>query len=935
MKTKLEGNFIEVNGKQYFPMAYRSFRPAAKTVKNFYEKGIKLFSIFPSGIINALGEPYSQFGEVWVGEGEYNFENLDRQIDMFLENAPDSLFSLMVHLDTRDWFLEKYPECKNSFTTINQSCNFKKWVDEAERFMTDMIAHINEVYPEKMYAVFLFSGYTCEWFSEFGENTLSPTENFINAYKEYTGDSKAALPTMEEVLKTEHGVFRDPIRQENPLNYWKFHNEQVTKMICRMANTVKQQCGCLVGVFYGYLIGLSNGVISRGHNDLKRILNCPDIDLLFAPANYLFRARSSTSGSFIPLESLKLHNKRYYHEIDNTTHLVNNQKQAQILQRSGHRRFNDFHETISYFRRENAFSLAHGQGCWWFDMFSGWYDDEHVMNEIKKIKDINDYMGEKDLSSAAEIAVFTDQTSNYYLNINGDLTYSLVTEQAEELYRLGTPWDSFLADDIANENIGDYKLYIFLNLFNPSDTIIKKITQLREKGKSFLFLYAPGYISDNGFSLESMSSLTGLDFEYSGLDFVDKAVTQDGEEFGFCSQTSPSFTVKGKNTLAVYKGTDIPALVTDEREDSFTAWSGVGAVKASLLKRLAKKAGVFIYSDSTDPVFINKSLFGLYAAKKGDRTIHMPKHAVLKSLYSDEVYSGKSIIIPCNDDEMKLFELSYLPKTEMRNKNTMNIDKLPTVEMLRTINNENRRVFDAVDDCIESIALAVEAAANSFQNNGRLIYVGAGTSGRLGVVDAAECPPTFGAPQGQVMALIAGGDEAMVRAAEGFEDSEAAGRADISRLNLTSNDTVIGISAAGNAAYVVGAMKAARESGSVTVSLTCNEDTKVMEYSDILIVTDTGAEALTGSTRMKAGTAHKLVLNLISTGAMIKTGKVYENLMINVQPSNKKLLDRCIRIICELTGVSYKRAEAELRNADNSIRTAVDNIKGNNVKKSR
>ncbi|NLG53425.1 MAG: N-acetylmuramic acid 6-phosphate etherase [Clostridiales bacterium] len=266
-------------------------------------------------------------------------------------------------------------------------------------------------------------------------------------------------------------------------------------------------------------------------------------------------------------------------------------------------------------------------------------------------------------------------------------------------------------------------------------------------------------------------------------------------------------------------------------------------------------------------------------------------------------------------------------KTEMRNPKSIYIDKMDTIDILKTINTEDRSVPLAVFDVIEDIAKAVDMIAEALDNGGRLIYVGAGTSGRLGVLDAAECPPTFGIDKKIVIPVIAGGSAALTSASEDKEDNAEQGRADIEALGITNRDIVVGISASGGAAYVIAAMKSARAAGAHTVGIICNKGSEMEKISDIAITPDTGPEVITGSTRLKAGTAQKLILNMLSTGAMIKTGKVYENYMINLKPVNKKLLDRCIRIITDITGTDRIRAEAELRLANGSIREAIDSIK--------
>lgn len=266
--------------------------------------------------------------------------------------------------------------------------------------------------------------------------------------------------------------------------------------------------------------------------------------------------------------------------------------------------------------------------------------------------------------------------------------------------------------------------------------------------------------------------------------------------------------------------------------------------------------------------------------------------------------------------------------TEMRNEKTVHIDKASAIEMLQMMNEENRRAVEAVGEELEQISAVVEKTADSFSKGGRLIYIGAGTSGRLGILDAAECPPTFGVDENTVIGIIAGGEQCMTKASEGAEDNEEAGRRDLAERNVTDKDIVVGISAAGNAAYVIGALQLAKEKGAFTVSLVCNRGCKMDGLSDISIVTETGPEVITGSTRLKAGTAQKLVLNMLSTGAMIKTGKVYENYMINVKPVNRKLRERCIGIIGGITGEDAEQAEKALDAANGEISGAIELIRG-------
>lgn len=266
-------------------------------------------------------------------------------------------------------------------------------------------------------------------------------------------------------------------------------------------------------------------------------------------------------------------------------------------------------------------------------------------------------------------------------------------------------------------------------------------------------------------------------------------------------------------------------------------------------------------------------------------------------------------------------------KTEMRNQKTYGIDKMSTSEMLRIINDENAAVTQAVDSALPQIAVVCDAAVEAIKSGGRVFYIGSGTSGRLGVCDAAECPPTFGVPYDLFNGIIAGGEKCMFKAAENAEDNAETAISDLKARNFSSNDILIGISASGSAAYVISAVNYAKSIGAKTVSVTNNPDTELGNAADIDICADTGPEVITGSTRMKAGTAQKIILNMISTATMVKCGCVYENLMIYLRPTNKKLRKRMIRIVTEILECSEKKAEELLEANDWNIRSAVEGDK--------
>lgn len=261
--------------------------------------------------------------------------------------------------------------------------------------------------------------------------------------------------------------------------------------------------------------------------------------------------------------------------------------------------------------------------------------------------------------------------------------------------------------------------------------------------------------------------------------------------------------------------------------------------------------------------------------------------------------------------------------TESRNPASANIDTLTTQEMLQVINQQDQLVALAVEKTLPQIAQAVDAIAAAFAQGGRLIYMGAGTSGRLGILDASECPPTYGSDPNMVIGLIAGGHKAILKAVENAEDNRELGKADLVGLNLSACDVVVGIAASGRTPYVIAGMEYAQSVGAKVVSLACNPGCPMEAHADIVITPVVGPEVVTGSSRMKAGTAQKLVLNMLTTGAMIKSGKVFGNLMVDVEATNAKLIQRQTNIVVEATGVSAEEAEQALSACNRHCKTAI------------
>ena len=272
-----------------------------------------------------------------------------------------------------------------------------------------------------------------------------------------------------------------------------------------------------------------------------------------------------------------------------------------------------------------------------------------------------------------------------------------------------------------------------------------------------------------------------------------------------------------------------------------------------------------------------------------------------------------------------MIELEKL-STEENNPNSKDIELQNSLEVVRRINEEDKKVAFCVEKELESISRLIDAILSRYEKETRIIYVGAGTSGRLGILDASECPPTYGVSFEKVQGIIAGGNEAIFKAKENAEDSPELGKQDLVNINLTKNDVVIGLAASGRTPYVLGAIEYANSVGAVTGSITCSKNSDLSKVSQYPIEVPVGAEIVTGSTRMKAGTAQKMILNMISTTLMIKLGKVFSGYMVDVKTSNQKLVERAKRIIMKTTGADYEIASSVLKKAGNDVKTAISMI---------
>jgi len=664
---------LQINGESYLPISYRSFYPQAGTVKSFYEKGFSLYQLFPSGILCSLKIPYSQCGEVWTGEGEYNWDNLRNHIEMFLQSAPDAKFALLVHLDTRDWYLAEHPKALDSFHNLAQMCRDAGWRNSAVRFLQDIVDFVEREYPERVYALHLFAGHTCEWYAHYPQEGLAESKQLTESYRDYF-QTDGDVPNHRDLTGSAQGIFRHPVKNQKAVDFWRFYNDIIAETICYFAHKAKEITNgrLLTGVFYGYTMCFSHGY-QRGHSAFHKVLSCPDVDIIFAPAAYRpFRGPDAGCGFNLAVDSIRFHKKLYLHEIDNTTSLTTHIPFANAVQ-GLHQRPDSLEDTVSYCRRETARALEHGGGYWWFDMWDGWFADEQLMEALSHIKKASKAVYAAGTRSVAEIAVFIDADSTHYLadgethdtvyitnEREGGLAvqYSTVYAQQEEWNKVGAPVNYFDSQDLLHPDFShsQYKLYVFPNLYAPSAELKTAIAKLRAAGKSCLFLYAPGFIDGEECSVDAMEKLTGIQFSVADPE-TDSAISSDGCQWGGEPGITPLFTAATGEVLAKYSKTGEPAGVVNTRDHGLDAWFGVGPVPASILRKIAKQAGVFIWYDGDDPVYINEGMLGIYSPNGGERTIRLPADCKLVSLYTDEEYETQNckVTLFFQPKELKLF----------------------------------------------------------------------------------------------------------------------------------------------------------------------------------------------------------------------------------------------------------------------------------------
>ncbi len=646
MQVKLEkhGGAVKINvdGQIIEPLSFKSFRPSAKNISDFYKAGVRVFDILTSGIICKLGVPYSLFGESWIDDNTYDFEPVDRQIELFLENAPEAYFALMIQIDTREWYCKKH-NVPYTFTHLSQEVLDRQWREASKEYLRQVVRHTEEKYGDRFYGYFILGGQTTEWFSADDDEESYPTK--LEGYKKYVGDENAVIPEKAERDIPKSRVYLDPVKEKNLVNYRKFHSEIIADAIVEYAHTVKEATNYkkLCGVYYGYLFELGGKRLwDAGTMSYEKVFTCPDIDMISSPSSYEHRAYDDVSAIMLTSDTLDIRDKLYFLEFDHITHLA-----PQVVPDGNgipipgyDSKFKSESETVDVMRRDFMLCCARRLALWWFDMFEGWFYSDSMMAEVKRFIEIAKEVTKRNTKPNSEVCVIAEGGESLcYVNKHAMVNKYLFGAQREGLGRMGAPYDVYSVCDLDKIDFSGYKLVIFLDEYKMSDATRSIINEkIKKDGKTVMFYGCADGITDNGIDLAKASEMIGMSVAVDEC-AENKAVAL-GEEYGnpLC-QTRLHCDDKDATVLGTFTDGKV-SLAMKEHNGCKCVFSSISPLSGKMFTEIAKIAGVHIYTDKC-PVYVNSEVIGLYMNIGEDVTVALPEDGTYVDAFTGNEYTSK------------------------------------------------------------------------------------------------------------------------------------------------------------------------------------------------------------------------------------------------------------------------------------------------------
>lgn len=663
-------NHVCVDGKPIETLAFKSFRPTKNNVSDFYKAGVRIFHCFVSGLRSAIQMPYSAYGEVWFGPGDYRFESFDRQMEMFLQAAPDAYIFVNLHLDTRQWWLDQNPGNANSFTHLSQVAGNEKWRQDTKKYIDAFIRYAEEKYGDRIIGYWLLGGHTTEWFSYADKEESHPVK--LAAFRKYMNDPNVEIPTQEQLTKPNTQVFLDPVKDKLVIDYRKFHAKLVSDLVLDYCKAAKEALDYkkIVGVFFGYIMELDWKAMlwNYGHLNLDEVNESPYVDLIATPTSYRFRLYDDGSAYMILADSLGLHNKAYFASFDNLTFLTptmqNNPRRLcndpetsaalYALQNNLNRKdlLNTREKTIHGMRREMMSRLSKRCGTWWFDMLEGWYYDDGLMEEIAQLVKKSATITQKPRESAAEICVFVGTEPLYYVNKSCGINAESIGIQRGPLSRIGAPYDLFSMSDLQRVDIDKYKLVMFLDAYTLSDEQRSYINgTIKGNGRSVLFVGPCDYIDDTGVSCQRMSDLCEMQIDILPKD--EASIRAFNSTYGYGEAKNPTpYVCEGEGrVLGRFADCRKCALAVQERENYKVFYSALGNLSHETLRAIAKMSGVHIYVEEGVFTYINDTVAGVYNTGAATTEITLKEDGEYTELFSGKTYKtqNKKILLPTDE----------------------------------------------------------------------------------------------------------------------------------------------------------------------------------------------------------------------------------------------------------------------------------------------
>ncbi len=628
---------VEIDGQILEPLSFKSFRPTAKNISDFASAGVKLFSILSSGLTSMLQVPYSLYGESWIGPHQFDFSVIDKQIELFRQNAPGCYFALMVQLDTRPWWLEAHPECANTFTHLSQTAANMQWRQEAAEYLQAVLTHVEEKYGDIFYGYFMLCGFTTEWFSHFDEEAPSALKE--EAFKGYMGDRGAEIPSKEELDGAAGRAFAAESCRQNVTDYRRFHAELIAESVLYFAARAQEilQHKKLLGVYYGYLLELDGPRLwNDGHLAYEKVFTSPDIDMISSPSSYDYRKTDSTSAFMVAYDTLNLHDKLYYLEFDHITHLAPPEVDG-ILIPGGDSKYKNQTETLDVMQRDFMLCVAKGAALWWFDMFEGWFYSKEMMDSIGGMIKIAQKYAAQPQKSVSEVLVIASGEALYGVNKNSGLNTLCLGRQREGLARMGAPYDLYSMCDLEAIDLAPYKLVIFLDAFALTASQRQYIHEkVKTGGRTVLWIYAPDYLTGG---LPALQSLTDINI----VQFIGEEDTVN-THFGvlkYDELPEPRFFIEDHDALplGIYENTEKVALGIKKFGSYTSCYSAVGNLSGSVLRHIAQEAGVHIYAHKEEPVYVNSLFSGIYSLTDTELTVK--EDGLYEDVFTGMVYEAK------------------------------------------------------------------------------------------------------------------------------------------------------------------------------------------------------------------------------------------------------------------------------------------------------